>query len=279
VASWVNLGLALRERLNLADVCFDRDGVWVTDARGLQWRFNPEIWGSTLGAVTGSVHESAELDAVCQGLSSSSVVVDIGANIGAFALPVTKATGARVIAIEPVSSTFALLKDNVHRNGADAFVTAVHSALGDTTGDVVVTTDAQSANYVLTNRTSSRAGEERVSVTTLDELLAGESRIDLIKVDVEGLELHVLRGARETLAHHGPAVLLEIESRWTTRYGYQPEDVFAFMTEAGYVYQAVTARGSGRSTTVAADLRLANNFLFTPISVDRTHHSQPTASR
>ena len=162
VASWVNLGLALRERLNLADVCFDRDGVWVTDARGLQWRFNPEIWGSTLGAVTGSVHESAELDAVCQGLSSSSVVVDIGA----FALPVIKATGARVIAIEPVSSTFALLKDNVHRNGADAFVTAVQSALSDTTGDVAVTTDAQSANYLLTNRTSARAGE-RVSVITL----------------------------------------------------------------------------------------------------------------
>ena len=146
IASWVEIGLTLRERLNLADVCFDRDGVWFVDTRGLQWRFNPEIWGSALGAVTGAVHESAELGVVCHRLNRSSVVVDVGANIGAFALPVTKATAARVIAIEPVSSTFALLKDNVRRNGAGEMVTTVHCALGHAAGGAVVTTDAQSAN-------------------------------------------------------------------------------------------------------------------------------------
>ncbi len=264
IADWVNKGLNLRDVLNLADVCFDREGVWFIDARGLQWRFEPEIWGSTLGAATSSAHESAEIEVVCKGLDGSSVVVDVGANVGTFAVPVTHNTNARVIAVEPVSSTFALLNANVRRNGAGEAVTTVQAALGDVAGEVVVTTGAQSANYVLLGKSTARADEEIVPVMTLDGLLEGEPRIDLIKVDVEGLELNVMRGARETLARHAPAVLLEIESRWTSRYGHKPEEVFAFMARAGYGYQPLTAAGPVQATSVAADLQRGNNFLFMP---------------
>jgi FkbM family methyltransferase len=262
IAAWVDHGIALRSRLGLADVCFDHDGAWFVDSRGLQWRFDPAIWGSTLGAATGSTHESAEIDTICRRLDNESVVVDVGANIGSFALPVTGATGARIIAIEPVSSTFALLNANIRRNRAESAITTVKTALGESAGEVVITTDAQSANYVLTGQSTARAGEERVPVITLDELLADETRIDLIKVDVEGLELNVMRGARATLARHSPDVLLEIEPRWTTRFGYEPEALFALMTEAGYSYQTVTSAGPTKSTTVGADLKLGNNFLF-----------------
>jgi len=259
----VNEGLALRGSVNLADVCLDREGAWFIDAQGLQWRFDPQIWGSTLGAATSTTHESSEIDAVCKRLDRSSVVVDIGANIGAFALPVTRATEARVIAVEPVSSTFALLNDNVRRNRAEDAVTTVQSALGETAGEAVVTTGSQSANYVLPAQSSARIGEELVPVTTLDELLAGEPRIDLIKVDVEGLELKVIRGAQRVLARHAPAVLLEIESRWTERYGYKPEDIFALMAKAGYSYQTITSAGPTQPTSITADLQRGNNFLFT----------------
>jgi FkbM family methyltransferase len=268
IASWVNEGLALRGSLNIADVCIDGDGAWFIDGRGLQWRFDPEIWDSTLGAARRVSHESAEIDAVCKLLGPSSVVVDIGANVGTFALPVTQATKARVIAVEPVSSTFSLLTDNVRRNGAGDSITTVQSALGDVAGEVVMTTGAQSANYVLTGQTDPRAGEERVPVITLDGLLAEESRVDLIKVDVEGLELDVMRGARRTLAHHAPAVLLEIESRWTTRSGYRPEELFAFMADAGYGYETLAAEGPVQATSVAADLQRSNNFLFVPVGAD-----------
>lgn len=270
IASWVNEGLALRRRLDLADVCFDRDGAWFIDERGLHWKFDPEIWGSTLGAATGSEHEATEIDAVCKLLDSASVVVDIGANIGTFALPVTQATNARVIAVEPVRSTFSLLNANVRRNRAGDLVTTVQSALGDVAGEVVITTGAQSANYVLMGQTAARVGEERVPVITLDGLLECESRIDLIKVDVEGLELNVMRGARQTLERHAPAVLLEIESRWTTRYGYKPEDIFALMATAGYGYQALTSEGPVQATSTAADLQRANNFLFMPVGAGGT---------
>ncbi|MEJ7783918.1 MAG: FkbM family methyltransferase [Solirubrobacteraceae bacterium] len=263
IASWVNEGFALRGSVSLADVCLDSEGAWFIDAQGLQWRFDPQIWGSTLGAATGITHESSEIDAVCKLLDRSSVVVDVGANIGAFALPVTRATEARIIAVEPVTSTFALLNDNVRRNRADEAVRPVQSALGETAGEAVVTTGSQSANYVLAAQSTARVGEELVPMTTLDMLLDGEPRIDLIKVDVEGLELNVMRGAQETLENHAPAVLLEIESRWTERYGYKPEDIFALMAKAGYSYQTITAAGPMQATTIAADLQRGNNFLFT----------------
>lgn len=264
IASWVKQGLSLRRRLNLADLCLEQDGAWFIDTRGLRWRFDPEIWGSTLGAATGSAHESVEIDIICKRLDRSSVVVDVGANIGMFALPVSHATKARVIAVEPVSSTFALLNANVRRNRADDVITTVQSAVGDVAGEVVVTTGGQSANYVLTGRAAARTGEELVPVTTLDELLDGEARIDLVKVDVEGLELKVMRGARHTLARHAPAVLLEIERRWTTRYGYEPEELFALMAQAGYSYQALTSSGPVPATSVSTDLQRGNNFLFLP---------------
>jgi FkbM family methyltransferase len=163
------------------------------------------------------VHESAEIDVIFKHLDCSSVVVDIGANIGTFALSVVHAAQSRVIAVEPVSSTFALLNANVRRNDADDAVTTVQAALGDVAGRSRCHDGRQSANYVLRGQAEARAGEELVPMTTLDKLFEGEARIDLIKVDVEGLELNVMRGARHTLARHTPAVLLEIESRWTTR--------------------------------------------------------------
>ncbi|MGH2898719.1 MAG: FkbM family methyltransferase, partial [Solirubrobacteraceae bacterium] len=196
-------------------------------------------------------------------LDGCSVVVDVGANIGAFAVPLTRDTGARVIAVEPVSSTFALLNDNVRRNRVQNTVTTVRSALGSTAGEAVVTTDSQSANYLLHDRASARAGEEHVGVTTLDALVADEPRIDLIKVDVEGLELEVMRGAQVTLARHAPAVLLELEARWTRRYGYEPRELIAFMMQFGYSYELVTPDGLAAPTTLADDLRRANNLLFT----------------
>ncbi len=60
-----------------------------------------------------------------------------------------------------------------------------------------------------------------------------------------------------------PAVLLEIESRWTERYGYKPEDIFALMAKAGYSYETMTSAGPMQPTSITADLQRGNNFLFT----------------
>jgi FkbM family methyltransferase len=75
-----------------------------------------------------------------------------------------------------------------------------------------------------------------VPVDTLDQLCqrAGLTRVDFIKIDVEGAELHVLRGGARTIETLRPDLLLEIEARHVTRYPYGVQDVARWLTSRGY---------------------------------------------
>lgn len=99
-----------------------------------------------------------------------------------------------------------------------------------------------------------------VTVDTLDGLAAtaGLTRLDFVKVDVEGAELQVLRGGQEVIETYRPAMLLEIEERHTARYDCSPDDVVGFLTQRDYEMY-VWQRGWHRATRVTAATR---NYLF-----------------
>ncbi|WP_329101172.1 FkbM family methyltransferase [Micromonospora sp. NBC_01699] len=75
-----------------------------------------------------------------------------------------------------------------------------------------------------------------VDVTTLDELAAevGLTRLDFLKIDVEGGELHVLHGGERTIEKYLPTMYIEIEARHTARYEYGPDDIVTWLRERGY---------------------------------------------
>jgi len=75
-----------------------------------------------------------------------------------------------------------------------------------------------------------------VTVDTLDALCSrqGISRLDFIKIDVEGAELQVLEGGKEVIGSFRPAMLVEIEARHTGRYRHTPEEVIAWTLDRGY---------------------------------------------
>jgi hypothetical protein len=75
-----------------------------------------------------------------------------------------------------------------------------------------------------------------VKTDTLDHFVEenGIGRLDFVKADVEGAELRVLEGAKETIERFKPAFLLEIEERHVERFGYHAKDVADFLTERGY---------------------------------------------
>jgi FkbM family methyltransferase len=75
-----------------------------------------------------------------------------------------------------------------------------------------------------------------VTVDRLDDLCAREaiSRVDFVKVDVEGAELQVLEGGKDVIETHRPTMLIEIEARHTARYGHSPEDVAGWLLQRGY---------------------------------------------
>lgn len=128
-----------------------------------------------------------------------SCVVDIGANIGFYAIrQALRARRGRVIAFEPAPSVFRRLKANVDANHLNQ-VTAVNAAIGATAGAVHFVESAWSINCRIVNEPT--RDSVQVTCETLDSAMArlGVEAIDILKVDTEGFERAVLQGASATL--------------------------------------------------------------------------------
>ena len=136
-------------------------------------------------------------------------LVDVGANWGYFPVSLAGRPGfrGRIVAIEPFPSSYAGLETIVAALQLGDRVETLPVAIGREVGEVSMTDEVFSGN----NRVAGREGVVRVSQTTLD-LLAGRddlSRIDFIKIDVEGGEADVIAGAAETIRRCAPAIMFE----------------------------------------------------------------------
>ncbi|MBP0446170.1 FkbM family methyltransferase [Roseomonas sp. SSH11] len=146
-------------------------------------------------------------------------LVDIGAHEGLLTLPLAALPGARVIAFEPLARARAALEAAV---AGQPGITIRAEALGDAPGhldlSVPVLDGAPQWQWASTAKTyavheSSRVSvrRERVPVIPLDSL--GLRDVTAIKLDAEGAEYAILRGAREILRHCRPLLTLELEER------------------------------------------------------------------
>lgn len=246
----------------------DEHGVWLRDPEGCYWKHVPKVYGPFLGLERGLGFELPEVSWATEYLGSGAVFVDIGANIGAFSVSLARNTDTSAVAVEPVGRTFHSLAANVARNGLAGRIKTLRAAVGEVPGRVLLTSGLNAANHVVPRvRERPSRDEELVQQISLDHLVESEglTRLDLIKLDVEGVELSVLKGARNALTRFYPAVLMEIETRWTERYGYSPHEIFAFMGALGYVPHYVAEAGiTALSEDPSVDLLLANNFVFLP---------------
>ena len=155
---------------------------------------------------TFETHTTDLLAALCPRGGSA---IDIGANIGMTSLALAQLCDAgSVLAVEPVQSTYALLKCNLETAGAQN-VTPINVALGADEGSVSMYVDER--NLATAFVVDIGTGYE-IPLTSLDRLVEQQTltRLDFIKIDVEGCELEVLQGARTTLARFQPLVMLEM---------------------------------------------------------------------
>ena len=156
-------------------------------------------------------------------VAPGSVVLDIGANIGAHTLPLAKMVGdtGKVIAFEPTDYAFGKLKKNLSLNGALASrVTAIQALLVGTLSEEIPEaipsswpleriSDKEGVSHPIHGGTfNSLSGAVPIR---LDDWFEKNSvdRIDFIKMDVDGYEIGVLEGASQTLAKHHPVIVME----------------------------------------------------------------------
>lgn len=176
----------------------------------------------------GGTYEDREAAELCNYVQPGTWVFDVGANIGLTSLEFAR-RAEQVLAFEPNPPTADRLEHNLAANDF-ANVTIRRTAVGAEAGTITFHESAQATLSSATIVPPELVRSFEVPVTTLDSEwnAAGRPRVSALKIDVEGGELDVLRGASELLASERPAILLEA---WGTE---QLVPIDTLLTKAGY---------------------------------------------
>lgn len=142
-------------------------------------------------------------------LRPEDVFVDVGANIGSYTLLSSSFIGARTISVEPVPITFQYLTNNILINQAENKVIPLNIGLADKVSELKFTSVLDAVNHVLPDN-SDNDNFVSVKVDTLDNITVDYNPI-CIKIDVEGYETLVIKGADDTLKKDSlKAIIIEL---------------------------------------------------------------------
>jgi len=262
---WVARAGRFVRRHAQADLCIRKDGqIVVQAANGIRLLYVPEIRRSAIDVERKGLWEPAETELILSLLTEDAVFFDVGAYVGWFTLLAARASArVEVHSFEPVPQSYELLKRNVELNGLDN-VTLNNVGVWDEDKVLPFTHHRGPKNRVATNPDETRVS--LVRCVRIDDYVRehGIRRIHIMKCDTDGSEMHVLRGARQTLADLRPTVLLETVAPVAAKYGHSPLDVLLFMKDLGYQYHAIDPKRGlvAPSGSPAADVHIGANFLF-----------------
>jgi FkbM family methyltransferase len=229
-------------------VSVDEDGAWLVLEGGVRLKC---IDG--LNSISGILQkqggfEEIELDLVRRNLHGEGVFIDVGANVGLYSLMVARwFPGVTVHAFEPVQEVFQVFLANRAKNGISESQMVINPmAVGREDKVVHITTAFHSSNY-LTDASSAQA-TSAVRCAALDSYVDDHGLTDVrfIKIDVEGREFDVLKGAERTLKEFHPMVLIELIEKPTSFHDRVVGDYresIAFMLKLGFQYYVVDDRG------------------------------------
>lgn len=205
-------------------------------------------------------------------LRKGMVVIDAGANVGELTLLFARLAGADgVHAFEASTQTFARLEAVCAAAGRA--VTLNHLALSDRPGPIKLHVYEQALSEF--NSTAVRplrdygldydpAGVEMVNATTVDEYCRDKNieKIDLLKIDVEGAELQVMKGARRMIEDKKVACMTFEFGQTTFDMGNEPSEIEEFLAERGYEIKNVVEKdpvfpGRGRVETAKYSMHIA----------------------
>jgi FkbM family methyltransferase len=182
--------------------------IWAGEAKGLKWkrshRYDPSFWMGT--------HEPPLQRVLASVLRPGDVFYDVGANAGFFSLLAAKLVGRRgaVVAFEPHPDNVRSIHDQARVNGFDQIV-VVPKAVSAKTGKI---TFCASRNLSRGHIGAPASGEELIEVDAiaLDDLLEETRPPTVIKIDIEGGGVELVKGARAVAERHTPVWVLEVHN-------------------------------------------------------------------
>ena len=173
------------------------------------------------------------------------VFIDVGAHVGKYTLPIAKQyPDSTVIAIEPAKDIFLSLIDGIKRNNLKNVIALNIAAYSTNTKLKLFILETHGSSTLIEKYAKDLAKRiirvDEVEARPLDDVVEGLGlgRVDWVKIDVEGAELHVLRGFRSGIARFRPRIIIEVKE-------FNREGVFNFFREFNYECKHIPEDESG----------------------------------
>ena len=200
--------------------------------------------------VVGGFYEQRESEVFERLVQHADVFFDVGANIGLYSvLGCARQPRLEVRAFEAVSENRDILRRNLELNGCSGRVSIEPEAVSDETGTAILSL-ASSGTHSLSRGDGGPTRE--VTTMTLDDFLqSGSARPDLLKIDVEGHESAVLKGAEILLSQAAPTVLMEFSPR-------QHDDLDALLDRLSMAFESCFMVDEISGAIVEMPIRLLN---------------------
>lgn len=223
-ALWNFLKWQVGSRLVPGEVVYE----WVD---GVKFFVRPGETGLTQNVYTG-LQEFEDMAFILHYVNQNDLFIDVGSNVGSYSLLGCGVKGARGYAFEPIFQTYKRLCGNIHLNRLETRIRTLNIGLGEKPGYLPFTMNENCTNHVFSK--ADKGDSIKVKMETLDELLRTE-KPSVVKIDVEGYEVMVLRGAKKILKKPSLSAVLIETNKSGTRYGFREEQIDSIMFENDFM--------------------------------------------
>jgi len=189
----------------------------------------------------GGFYETDEINRLISFIDKNDIIFDIGANIGWYSMLFSKkATSGEIHAFEPTPKTLKRLQSNCKLNNTKNIIInnlAISNKIGKIKLYSCITNTHGNSIKLQENIKNTKYEEYLIDSITIDSYISKNKikKLDLIKCDIEGAELLMLKGAKECLKKFKPILQLEVSDNLTKIYGYSSKSTFKYLNDYGYV--------------------------------------------
>jgi FkbM family methyltransferase len=211
---------------------------------------HPAAYRVMRDAQLGDPDQSEEFRNFLTHCSDAMFLFDIGAHFGTFSLAAAH-FGGKAVAVDPSPEACKMIATQAALNGLAPGIRIVQAAVSDSVGTLeMLSTGAFSGWFFKAASGAANRGEVRVESLTIDEMTSRFGVPTHIKIDVEGHEAAVLRGARDTLKRYDPLLFLELHNDVIRSNGGDPGSILDELSDLGYPVLGLDGHRIGKSELI-----------------------------